>query len=201
MNRFEAALEDIGRNIDALGRPWALVGALAVAARAEARATLDVDVAIAVENHQQASEVVSSLRDMGYRWHSDFGGLMTSFLVPEGPDAGLRLDVLFSLTGIEAEVAKRAERIEVLPGLELPVASLGDLIALKALGAGEPGREHDWRDLRALTARSSSKDLVIAHSAIALIGTRGHASASELEARLAAVLEGRETPPKNSTEP
>lgn len=131
MNTFEAALARVGRIFDALGRPWALVGALAVAARAEARATLDVDVAVAVEDQGQALEVVSILRGMGYKWHSDFGSLMTSFLVPEGPDAGLRLDVLFSLTGIEAEVASRAERIEVLPGLELPVASLGDLITLK----------------------------------------------------------------------
>ena len=192
MNAFEAALANVGRSCDALGRPWCLVGALAVAARAEARATLDVDVAVAVEDQGQASEVVSRLRDMGYRWHRDFGSLMTSFLLPEGVEAGLRLDVLFSLTGIEAEVARRAQRIEILPDLELPVATLGDLIALKALGAGEPGREHDWRDLRALAARSNQEDLEIARAAITLIGARGHASADELEARLRAVLESGE---------
>ncbi|MEM9597615.1 MAG: hypothetical protein AAGD06_25335, partial [Acidobacteriota bacterium] len=62
MNRFEAALADIERSFEALGRPWALVGALAVAARAEARATLDVDVVVAVEDQGQASEVVADLR-------------------------------------------------------------------------------------------------------------------------------------------
>lgn len=195
MNRLEAALAEVRRDFDALGRPWALVGALAVAARAEARATLDVDVAIAVEDPGQAAEIVSKLRAMGYRWQSDLGSRMTSFLIPEGPDAGLRLDVLFSLTGIEPEVASRAAIIEVIPGLELPVASLGDLIALKALGAGEPGREHDWRDLRALVARSSREDLVIARAAIALIGARGHASANQLEARLATVLDGYKASP------
>ena len=81
--------------------------------------------------------------DLGYRWQRDFGKAMSSFIVPGLPPPGLRLDVLFALTGIESEVARRAQRIEILPGLKLPVAELGDLIALKLLGAGEPGREHD----------------------------------------------------------
>lgn len=192
MNRFEAALEEVERSFEKIGRPWALVGALAVAARSEARATLDIDVAVAVEDPEQASEVVSSLRVMGYAWQSEVGGFMTSFLVPAGPEAGLRLDVLFSLAGIEAEVAKRAERIEILPGLEIPVASLGDLIAMKLLGAGEPGREHDWRDLRSLVARASDEDLEVTLAAIASLGIQGRASAHQLEARLRSVLEGRE---------
>lgn len=195
MSIFRGVLADVGRDFDTLGRQWALVGALAVAARAEARATFDVDVAIAVEDLKQADEVVSRLRSLGYQWHSHFGSFMTSFLVPGDREADLRLDVLFSLTGIEAEVSRRAERIEVLAGLELPVASLGDLIALKLLSAGEPGREHDWRDLRALVARSSPADLRITRDAIALIGARGHASADDLEARLEVVLEKDESTP------
>ena len=74
---------------------------------------------------------------------------MTSLAVPEVPLTGLRLDLLFSLAGIEDQVARSAEVISVLPGLVLPVARRGDLIALKLLAAGEPSREHDWRDLRA----------------------------------------------------
>ncbi|MEM9597658.1 MAG: hypothetical protein AAGD06_25555, partial [Acidobacteriota bacterium] len=104
-------------------------------------------------------------------------------------------DVLFSLTGIEAEVARRAERIEVLPGLKMPVASLGDLIALKLLGAGQPGREHDWRDLRALAARASQEDLAITLAAIASIDAQGHGSSDHLEARLHRILESSESAP------
>jgi Nucleotidyl transferase AbiEii toxin, Type IV TA system len=189
MSTFRDALEAIGQSFDELGRPWALVGALAVAARAEARATLDVDVAVAVESPEEALDVTEHLRSLGYRWKSDLGTFMTSFLIPGETEAGLRLDVLFSLTGIEAEVARRAGRIEILPGLQLPVASLGDLIALKLLSAGEPGREHDWRDLRALVARSNPEDLKITRSAIALLGVRGHGSANKLEARLVRLLE------------
>lgn len=188
MSSFEKALARIGRDLDRLGHPWALVGALAVAARAEARATLDVDVAIAVDGREGARGVVESLRAVGYRWQRDLGTFMSSFLVPEGPEAGLRLDVLFSLSGLEAQVADRAERIAVLPGIELPVALTGDLIALKLLAAGEPGREHDWRDLRALLKRSVPADRELARSGIAVLAREEPEKGRELTARLEKLL-------------
>ena len=57
MSLLEAALFRLGHDLDALGNPWALVGALAVAAHAEARATLDVDVAVAVEGPARRGSV------------------------------------------------------------------------------------------------------------------------------------------------
>jgi hypothetical protein len=186
---FEAALARIGHDLDELQRPWALVGALAVAAHAEARATLDVDVAVAVEGPADSAALVSALRVQGYRWLADFGDAMTSLAVRDAPPAGLRLDLLFSLAGIENEVARAAERIRVLPGLVLPVARRGDLIALKLLAAGQPGREHDWRDLRSLVAGASHSDLDRARDAIALLVARGAAATGGLEAELARLLD------------
>ncbi len=174
--------------MDELGRPWALIGAMAIAARAEARATLDVDVVVAVDGPDDAEAVVSDLVDLGYRWQRDFGTAMSSFVVPDLPPPGLRLDVLFALTGIESDVAHRAQRIEVIPGSRLPVAVLGDLIALKLLGAGEPGREHDWRDLRALVAVSGAADLDRARASVELIGKRGQGNPVELMAKLERLL-------------
>ncbi len=189
MSSIEGALARIGRDLDDLGRPWALVGALAVAARAEARATLDVDVALAVDGPEDAAALVSVLLQRGYVWRADFGSAMTSLSVPEAPPAGLRLDLLFSLAGIEHEVACRAERMTVLPGLELPIARRGDLIALKLLAAREPGREHDWRDLRGLIAGASPADLDQARSSIALLVARGAAPVRRLEDDLARLIE------------
>lgn len=57
------ALARIAADLDAEGKPWALVGALAVAARAEARATLDVDVAVAVESPEESRALVTSFRE------------------------------------------------------------------------------------------------------------------------------------------
>lgn len=184
MNLLEQALARLGRDLDELGHPWALVGALAVAAHAEARATLDVDVAVAADGPADSAALVAELRRRGYAWQADFGTAMTSLAVPEGPPAGLRLDLLFSLAGIEDEVARCAERITVLPGIVLPVARRGDLIALKLLAAGEPAREHDRRDLRALLAGATEADLRHARQSIALLTARGITAAGRLEAEL-----------------
>lgn len=188
MNALERALARIGRDLDALGHPWALVGALAVAAHAEARATLDVDVAVAVDGPADSAALVTALRDRGYGWQADFGTAMTSLTVPgDGTPAGLRLDLLFALAGIEAEVARGAVRLTIVPGLVLPVAQRGDLVALKLLAAGEPGREHDRRDLRALVAGAGASDLERARAAVDLLSLRGAAPLRQLDRELAEI--------------
>jgi predicted nucleotidyltransferase len=194
VSSLENAIARIAASLDQVGHPWALVGALAVAAHAEARATLDVDVAVAVKDADEAAAVVSRLRHLGYTWRADFGAAMTSFEVPEGPPGGLRLDVLFSLTGIESEIAIRAQRMEILPGLHVPVALVGDLIAIKLLAAGEPGREHDWRDLRALVARATPEDIEHARSSIAHLSVRDPLQRGRLDARLERLLARSEWP-------
>jgi hypothetical protein len=47
------------------------------------------------------------------------------------------IDLLFANSGIEDEIVRRADRLEVLPDVFMPVASTGHLIALKVL-AGRP---------------------------------------------------------------
>jgi hypothetical protein len=181
---FVESLGRIARDLDDSRHSWALVGALAVAAHAEARATLDVDVAVAVDGPEDAAGVIGGLRSRGYQWRADFGSAMSQLAVPDAAPPGLRLDVLFSLAGIEDEVARSAERLEVLPGLQLPVARRGDLIALKLLGATAPGREHDWRDVRVLLAGATAVDRARARSAIGLLVARGCAEPGRLEAEL-----------------
>jgi predicted nucleotidyltransferase len=184
VSSFEQCLHRIRRDLDEIGRPWALVGALAVAVWAEARATLDVDVAVAVADPDDAAALVEALRRRGYQWQSSFGNALTSLSVPDGPPAGLRLDLLFSLAGIEDRVARAAETLTVLPHLEMPVARRGDLIAMKLLAAREPTREHDRRDLRHLLRGASGDDLEQAQSAIDWLVRRGVVAAGVLEADL-----------------
>ncbi len=185
MNTLAVALAQVGGDLEDFGRPWALVGALAVAAHAEARSTLDVDVAVAVDHPGDAAALVAALRERGYAWVSDLGTAMTTLAIPAAAGrVPLRLDLLFSLAGIEDVVARGARPVRILPELELPVAQRGDLIALKALAAGEPGREHDWRDLRSLVAGAGAADLERARECIRLLAARGRADAARLEERL-----------------
>jgi hypothetical protein len=165
VSELAAALARIGNDLDTQGRPWALVGAIAVAAHAEARATLDVEVAVGVADPTDAAGLVAALRSRGYVWQADFGVAMTRLAVPDAPAAGLRLDLLFGFSGIEREVARDACRLAVVADLWLPVALRGDLIALELLAAAEPTREHDYRDLRALLRGASAEDLQRAYLA------------------------------------
>lgn len=192
MNALADALSRVGRDLDQLGHPWALVGALAVAVHAEARATLDVDVAVTVDGPGDAAALVSALRSRGYSWIADFGTAMTSLGVPtvEGTPA-LRVDLLFALIGIEPQIARAAERLTVVAGLELPVAKRGDLIAIKLLSAGAPGREHDWRDLRLLLERATAADLERARATIRSLEAAGASPAETLGRRLDELLARR----------
>lgn len=61
------------------------------------------------------------------------------------------LDVLFASSGIESEVVGSAELLEVLPGLTVPVARIGHLIALKVLSRDDRDRHQDIADLRGQT--------------------------------------------------
>ena len=54
------------------------------------------------------------------------------------------------MSGIEAEVVREAERIEVLPGVIIPVASSSHLIALKVLSRDDTDPPQDRMDLIAL---------------------------------------------------
>lgn len=50
-----------------LGYPWALVGGLAVSARAEPRFTRDVDFAVALKNDREAEALILAVQARGYR--------------------------------------------------------------------------------------------------------------------------------------
>jgi hypothetical protein len=60
------------------------------------------------------------------------------------------VDLLFASSGIETEIVREAEWLEVLPGLTMPVARTGHLVALKLLSVNEIDRPQDVIDLRAL---------------------------------------------------
>jgi hypothetical protein len=63
----------------------------------------------------------------------------------------------------------RYHRLEVLPDIQMPVASIGHLIALKALA----GRHQDLTDLGYLISAASDADLDEARASAALIEERG----------------------------
>jgi predicted nucleotidyltransferase len=163
---------------------FALVGGLAVSARAEPRLTRDVDLAISVPDDAAAEALVIDLVAARYRVDATVeqtktGRLATVRLVPPG-DPGLVVDLLFASCGIESEIVDAAQRIEILPGLAVPVARTGHLIAMKLLARDDRARPQDLDDLRALLAVAKPADRRLVTAAIKQIADRGFARGRDL---------------------
>ncbi len=177
MNRLEAALRRAADDLDRSRRPWALVGGFAVSARVEPRFTRDVDIAVMVDGDPAAEELVRSLITGGYIVFSsvehDNGRLATVRMSRATSDVEVVVDLLFASSGIEPEIAQAAEVLEISPGLVVPVATIGHLIAIKILARDDATRPQDLADLRALLRSASPADLSVAREAAALIEARG----------------------------
>ncbi len=180
MSSLEATLRRVARDLDARGRRWALIGGLAVSARAEPRTTRDVDIVVEVSNDSDAESLVLDLQASGFRViaaieQDTAHRLATTRLVAQGGTSrGVVVDLLFASSGIEAEVARGADSIEVLSGLRIPVARIGHLMALKVLARDDRRRPQDLDDLRALLRESTAADLTDARKALCAIEERGY---------------------------
>jgi len=180
------ALSRIAGDLGESEAPFALVGGLAVSARTEPRFTRDADIAVIVDSDEQAEELVYSLKAAGYSIDAlveqeAVGRLATVRLSPAGSDlGGIVVDLLFASSGIEREVVEDAERLRVLEDIEVPVARVGHLIALKVLSRDDVKRPQDLVDLRALLKVASDPDLKEARKACALIAERGYARGRDL---------------------
>jgi hypothetical protein len=193
LNLLEAALRRTSADLWRHGRDWALVGGFAVSARSEPRFTRDVDVAVAVDDDAGAEALVRSLIADGYRLlgsvEQDTTGrlAMVRLACPAGTDEDVVVDLLFASSGIEPEIAHSAEHTEIVPGLVLPIASTGHLIALKLLARDDETRPQDLADLRALRAVATPADKAVARAAVHLIAQRGVARDRDLPAALDAL--------------
>ena len=192
MNRLERALADVSRLFNARGVEWALVGGLAVSARAEPRATRDVDVAIKVASDTEAEQLLFALRGDGYELSAIVEQRTTKRLATarlqalgSGRARPPIVDLLFASSGIEPEIVDSADLLEVLPGLSLCVARIGHLIAMKVLARDDRRRPQDWDDLRALLGVATPADVRDAEVAMQLIHSRDAARGRDLLADFA----------------
>lgn len=170
----------------------AVIGGLAVSVRTEPRFTRDVDLAVATANDGEAEALVFALQQAGYRTLSvlehETGRMSTVRLVPPGGAAdGVLVDLLFASSGIEAEVVADAEALEVLPGVVVPVARIGHLLALKLLSV-DGHRPRDAQDLISLVRDADEQEIARCRFAIQLIAARGYARGRDLDEALAALL-------------
>lgn len=186
MSALEAALRVAAESLDAARLRWAVVGGLAVSVRAEPRTTRDVDLAVAVDDDAAAEAVLYKLQVRGFKVISVVeqtarDRLATARLRSSDlKTRGVFIDLLFASSGIESELVSAAEEIEIVPGLSVPVARTGHLLAMKVLARNDRDRPQDLDDIRALLREASSADVDEGRGAVRLIEQRGYARSRNL---------------------
>ena len=117
---------------------------MAVSVRAEPRLTRDADVAVSIADNVEAENVVDRLTACGYvptaGLEEEGTGRLATVRLAHPERAGVLVNLLFASCGIEAEIVRQAEELEVLPDLVLPVARTGHLIAMKLLARDDRNR-------------------------------------------------------------
>jgi predicted nucleotidyltransferase len=198
--RLERALARAAADLSAERLEFAVIGGLAVSVRAEPRLTRDFDLAVAIADDAAAEHAVRALLARGYVTvglveQASTRRIATVRLVTPGESAGgIVADLLFASSGIEPEIVAAAEPIEVLPGLRVPVARIGHLIALKLLARDDRQRPQDADDLAALRRVADASEIDRARFAVRLIGERGFHRGRDLAALLGAWIAASEPP-------
>lgn len=154
--KLASALAELADALRQSGHDFAVIGGLAASARAEARFTRDIDVAVAVADDTAAEALIVDLTQRGYRVlatveHDSATRLATARL--RAP-SDVVCDLVFATSGIEPEVVAAAEPIELLPGVQVRTALPEGLIAMKVLSA-TPSRPRDAADIGALLRTNS----------------------------------------------
>lgn len=187
MSVFDEALR-VSADLAALGARAAIVGGLAVSARAEPRNTRDVDFAVSVADDTRAEDLVRALAARGYGivavLEHEARGRLATVRLKRGGGSGIVIDLLFASSGIESEVVDQAETLEIAPGVTLPVARPGHLIAMKLLSRDDASRPQDRVDLAALVGACSDDEIQHAREACRAIEARGFARGRDLDAAL-----------------
>lgn len=138
-------LRAFGLVMRARGRRWYVFGAQAVLAYGRPRLTADVDVAVELIGATPA-DLVAELAPGGFdlRFPLPEEHLREARLLPmvHAPSA-MPLDLVIAAPGLDEELLARARPIDI-EGVEVPVVSVEDLIAMKVLA----GRRKDLEDVR-----------------------------------------------------
>jgi hypothetical protein len=152
VTELEAALGELVSSLEALSIPYALIGGLAVSAWGEARATLDVDLAVWVEPAEVDATVGALCRRFQPLPKNPVEFVRATHVLPLTTPQSVRADIVFGILPVEKDIVQRATLMKIA-GAAVRVASVEDLILMKS--ASE--RERDLEDARLLLRRFGNK--------------------------------------------
>lgn len=169
-----------------------MVGGIAVSFRAVERLTKDLDLAVSVENDTSAQRVVHGFSQLGYLIddvfeHEVTERMATVRMISPG-DNPMYVDLLFATSGIENEVVDSADEGHLFSNINVRVATVPSLIALKVLSA-RVSRMRDIVDLQSLFEVASPRDITEARRLLDLITKRGYNRNKDLQKDLDGYIE------------
>lgn len=175
---LEVAVRRVAEVLEAQRTSFALIGGLAVSARAAPRFTGDADFAVAVSSEADAEALVFVMQEAGFQPFKVMEDKRDGRLATVRFNSTQRrvVDLLFRFTGIEAEIARGASQALVIGGFLTRVASVGHLLAMKI----QAGRPKDLVDLESLLAVASKKDRQLALRAVKRIVALGNDEGRDL---------------------
>lgn len=150
---FLRVFDEVCRSFDESGVRYALIGGFGMAMRGVQRATVDLDFILLSADLERADAL---LRKHAYErvFHSE------NVSHYRGRDSAFgRIDILHAFRGPTLSMLDRAERLEVSPGVTVPVARAEDIIGLKIQAlVNAPNRaDQDWSDIKALIQSASHR--------------------------------------------
>lgn len=150
---FLKVIATVTRQMDAESLRYALIGGFAMALRGVQRATIDMDFILLLDDLEKANEIFTAA---GYR--RAFNSTNVSHYISDDLELG-RIDILHAFRGPTLSMLDRADRIEVEPGISLPVVQIEDIIGLKIQAlVNDPTREAgDWNDIRIILETAFEK--------------------------------------------
>jgi Nucleotidyl transferase of unknown function (DUF2204) len=137
MTPLDRAVRDITRLLESLNIAYAIVGGIANAVWGEPRATIDVDVTIAVEEHHLAATVPQIAANFEVAVSNPVEFVQQTRVLPLDTADGVRVDVIFALLPFELDAIRRAKDVTIADR-RVRVVTPEDLILMKIIGHPNP---------------------------------------------------------------
>lgn len=144
---FITVLGSLIKELDQQGIRYALIGGFAMAMRGVQRATMDLDLILALDDLEGAHSLL-----LQYGYERAFYSENVSHYQSQDPEWG-RIDILHAFRAPSLKMLDRAERLELTADIALKVARIEDIIGLKIQAMSNDLRraEQDWLDCRQLS--------------------------------------------------
>jgi predicted nucleotidyltransferase len=148
MTPLERAIHDVTSILESLHIGYMIVGGIANSIWGEPRATVDVDVSVAVDE----ADIPRMVQQLAARFEvavSDAVAFVErTRVLPVDTADGVRVDLMFALMTFEIDAIRRARRVDIA-GRQVNVVTPEDLVLMKILSE----RPRDVADAEAIVRR------------------------------------------------